>query len=243
MTTTNPEAFKAAISRTNGVAEVSAKWASEHRGEFDFVDVREPHELQGPLGAAEGVSNVPLADFLADLGARKAERPLVLICRSGRRSAQAVSQMEGLGFSCVASVEGGTIAWNLEVLDRHDIHATEKMANATNLADAIFTYNGVEEVSSHWVQANLGRFRLIDVRESHERTGPMGHVLQAEHVPLGSLLQTARAWDKAGPLVIMCASGGRSARGTMALKQSGFSNIASMEGGIIGWNAAGLPKA
>ncbi|PIE18619.1 MAG: hypothetical protein CSA66_04495 [Proteobacteria bacterium] len=243
MTTHSTDAFRQAISRTNGVAEVPARWVKEHLGEFDFVDVREPHELKGPLGAAEGTTNVPLAELLATLGARKPDHPVVLICRSGSRSGRAVAQMESLGFTCVASVEGGTIAWNKEVLGRTGAQTCEKAATADSLADAIYNTNGVAEVSTRWVHDNLGSFRLIDVRESSERESREGYVLQSEHVPLGRLLQAAQGWDKEAPYVVMCKSGGRSARGTMALRKAGFTNVASMEGGMMGWNAAGLPKA
>jgi len=234
--------LSAAIFRTNGIPEVSATWTVAHKGHFRFIDVRETHELQGPLGAAEGAENIPLGRLLNSVATLDAHQPTVLICRSGRRSAQAADMLASKGFAAVASVEGGMLAWNAEVLHRENVHADEKVANATNLHDAIFTTNGIPEVSGRWVQGNLGRFRLIDVREAYELSSN-GRVLQAENIPLGQITTTAARWDKDAPLVVMCHSGGRSGRAVMALRANGFTNIASMEGGMMGWRAARLPVA
>ncbi len=75
---------------------------------FQVVDVRDPHEWEaGRIGGA-----VHLA--LDDLGDRAKEldrtRPIVTVCRSGSRSAQAVKELAGEGFD-VQNLEGGLAAW------------------------------------------------------------------------------------------------------------------------------------
>ncbi|MCA9604030.1 MAG: rhodanese-like domain-containing protein [Myxococcales bacterium] len=232
--------FASAISTLNGYPEISAAWVASHRDAVRLVDVREPHELTGPLGAVEGVDNVPLNALLDGALRPDPNRPTVLICRSGRRSMLAVENLLRRGFTDVASVEGGMLAWNFQVFGKSGIHEDEKHANAANLLGAIDRTNGVAEVSAKWVRSNLGRFRLVDVRESGERSGPMGLIAQAEHVPLGQLMNAAKDWPKDQPLVIHCASGGRSARAALALEAAGFSRVASMEGGIMVWRALGL---
>ncbi len=236
-------ALRAAISRQGGVAEVPATWAAAHRETFDFVDVRQPHELIGPLGAAEGVTNVPLDSFLSDLPSRDPAQPLVLICRSGRRSGLAVAACEAAGFTAVASVEGGTLDWNRSVLGQHDIHLSERTFAAATLKEARYTTNGLPEVSPDWVKRHVGIVRFVDVREPDELTGPLGQIRQAVNVPLAGLAAAAQAWPREDPIVITCKAGGRAARGLMTLQGMGFSNLASMEGGMLGWHAAGLPTA
>ena len=66
------ESLLAAIDRTNGVPEVDASWTHQHVGGFEFIDVREPHELQGPLGAAAGAQAAPRAITPATLRGRNA---------------------------------------------------------------------------------------------------------------------------------------------------------------------------
>lgn len=226
--------------RDNGNPEVSATWLAEHLGEVNVLDVREPHELGGPLGALPNVENLPLQNLLTRGVPFDPSEPVVLICRSGRRSALAASALAGAGYGSVASVEGGMLAWTADVEHRENIVEEERHENAENLQGAIFRTNGVAEVSAAWAAQNLGRFKLVDVREENERRGPMGLILQAEHVPLGNLLTAADAWRRDQPVVVHCASGGRSARATQALYQMGFTQVASMEGGMIGWRRLGL---
>lgn len=235
-------ALSKAIQDRNGDSEVSAKWVADHRDAVRLVDVREPHELTGPLGRIEGVENIPLLSLLAAARELEPTEPLVLVCRSGRRSGEAARLLHDRGIETVASIEGGMIAWNTDVLGNETILADERAANTANLGEAISRTNGLPEVSSRWVAANIGRFRLFDVREGHELAAH-GRVAQSEHVPLETFMNNAQSLDRDAPIVVMCASGGRSGRVVRALESAGFRSVASMEGGMFGWKASALPVA
>lgn len=183
MSTYDASLLEAAIQTANGELEVPAPWVKDHLGTFRFIDVREPHELDGPLGHVEGVENLPLLKVLSACESCDHDEPVVLICRSGRRSALAARELTRAGVKTVASVEGGMIAWNLHVEGRATIEHDEKHANADNLKDAIFDTNGVPEVSSSWVHGNLGRFKFVDVRNPDELM-TVGHIPQAVNIPL-----------------------------------------------------------
>ncbi len=99
----------------------------------------------------------------------------------------------------------------------------------------------VPEVTVDWVAANPAAARLVDVREPDEYVGPLGHVEGAELVPLARVEQIAAAWDKAQPVVLVCRSGGRSAKAALLLEAAGFTRVASMRGGMTRWNDARLP--
>jgi rhodanese-related sulfurtransferase len=43
------------------------------------------------------------------------------------------------------------------------------------------------------------------------------------------------------PLLVMCASGGRSAAATAFLVRNGYEDVANVAGGIVDWERAGLP--
>lgn len=240
--TLDMQALRAAVQMNDGDPEITAEWLAQHRDDVRLIDVREPHELTGPLGQVDGVQNVPLLALLGQARTLDEDEPLVLICRSGRRSALAANALRESGIKCVASVEGGMLAWNHDVLHKPAIIEDEKVANTQNLSEAIYTTNGLPEVSSQWVQNNLGRFRLIDVRETGELL-QHGRVAQSEHVPLQRFLGNAHELDREAPMVVMCASGGRSGRAVRALQAAGFRAVASMEGGMFGWRAYGLPYA
>ena len=76
-----------------------------------LIDVREAHERAG--GMAEGAQGIALGELLADpqawLPALDAE--IVLICQSGKRSSDAAEALQAAGYTNLASVAGGTVAW------------------------------------------------------------------------------------------------------------------------------------
>ncbi|MCA9567178.1 MAG: MBL fold metallo-hydrolase [Myxococcales bacterium] len=95
--------------------------------------------------------------------------------------------------------------------------------------------SGVLHATPAWVAENCGRFRLVDVRETYEWNGDLGHIEGAQLVPLGTLGQEAAKWDPAAPVVLVCRSSGRSDRAAHALERAGFTRVASMVGGMLAW--------
>lgn len=105
------------------------------------------------------------------------------------------------------------------------------------------TYAGVAEIEPNWVAENASRLTLVDVRELDERTGPEGHVEGSLHVPLGSLKARLAELPEDRPIVTICRSGKRSAQATVILRENGRPNAANLAGGMLRWNALGLPVA
>lgn len=95
-----------------GVAQVEPRWLEEHLGEFPVVDVREPEEFTGTLGHVPGAVLVPLGNIPDGLGHLDPAAPLVTVCRSGARSAQASTLLQRAGFQRVANVAGGMLGWH-----------------------------------------------------------------------------------------------------------------------------------
>jgi sulfur dioxygenase len=87
-----------------------------HAGEILVIDVREPHEFNGELGHIHGARLVPLAELAARSGEIDRTRPLVAVCRSGARSAQAVTLLQKAGFTSVANLAGGMLRWRADAL-------------------------------------------------------------------------------------------------------------------------------
>ena len=80
---------------------------------------------------------------------------------------------------------------------------------------------------------------LVDVREADELA--VVRVADAVHVPTSTFTDHAQELPKDRPLLIMCATGVRSAAVTGYLLRSGWSDVANVEGGITAWQRAGLP--
>lgn len=102
----------APVTRTfAGVPEIAHDWLSEHRREVSVVDVREPPEFDGELGHIEGAQLVPLGTLTGKASGWDKTTKVVTVCRSGGRSAQAAVLLENAGFTHVANLSGGMIAW------------------------------------------------------------------------------------------------------------------------------------
>ncbi|WP_432130781.1 rhodanese-like domain-containing protein [Streptomyces tendae] len=89
--------------------------------------------------------------------------------------------------------------------------------------------------------ARLTEFTVVDVRSPGEYTG--GHLPGAHNVPLERLDEAADALAAAaarGPLLLVCASGNRSAKGCARLAVRNVS-AATLDGGTNAWAAAGHP--
>jgi rhodanese-related sulfurtransferase len=74
-----------------------------------LVDVREPNEYVEVRAA--GAVLLPLSSFVERHRELPTDRPLLMICRSGARSAQATAFLLGNGWADVSNVAGGTLAW------------------------------------------------------------------------------------------------------------------------------------
>ena len=84
---------------------------------------------------------------------------------------------------------------------------------------------------------NDSDFVLLDVREDYERAEfNIGGI----HIPLGQLTMS---FDKLAPyreqeVIVYCRSGKRSAMAQELLRQSGFTNVRNLEGGMIAYQNA-----
>lgn len=87
---------------------------------------------------------------------------------------------------------------------------------------------------------NREKGQVIDVCEAAEFAA--GHIVGAKNVPLSNL-EGAKGLpsNKALPLVVVCASGVRSAKAVAQLKTMGYDKAQSLNGGLTAWREANLP--
>jgi sulfur dioxygenase len=98
----------------SGIWEVPPEWLEEHLQEVQIVDVREQDEFTGSLGHIAGARLVPLGSLAARASELSKERPIVAVCRSGARSAQATVLLRKAGFEKVANLAGGMLRWRAQ---------------------------------------------------------------------------------------------------------------------------------
>jgi glyoxylase-like metal-dependent hydrolase (beta-lactamase superfamily II)/rhodanese-related sulfurtransferase len=82
------------------------------------LDVREPDELHGQLGHVAGSLLIPLRELPSRIEelATLRDRPVVVVCRAGVRSATAAAILTASGFEQVWNLRGGMLDWNEERL-------------------------------------------------------------------------------------------------------------------------------
>ncbi len=94
------------------VAEV-AEQLRGGRAPFVLLDVREPWERE--IAAIHPSIHIPLAEVSQRLDELPRDRPVVVYCHSGARSAMVAGFLHARGFPRVANLEGGIDAWALEI--------------------------------------------------------------------------------------------------------------------------------
>ena len=85
------------------------------------------------------------------------------------------------------------------------------------------------------------RFLLVDVREDHE--WQQGHVVGAVHLGKGIIERDIERIvpDHGTDIVLYCGGGFRSAMSADAVRQMGYTNVVSMDGGWKRWTDLGYP--
>ena len=97
-----------------GLPELPPSWVVEHRGALTLLDVRSAEEFHGPDGHVAGSLLLPLPELEQRSGEIPADRPVVVVCHSGSRSALATQQLLRAGHSQVANLRGGLARWGDE---------------------------------------------------------------------------------------------------------------------------------
>ncbi len=97
-----------------GIWEIQPGWVEENASALQIVDVREAEEFSGPLGHIRGAKLIPLGQLSAKVSELDKMRPVVAVCRSGARSAQATNILKAAGFAKVANLNGGMLRWRAE---------------------------------------------------------------------------------------------------------------------------------
>ena len=107
------EAADAAADATISVTQLETMLKERDNGERDFVlvDVREPNEFE--INRIPGSVLIPKGDFLNGTALEKLsqDKPVVLHCKSGVRSAEALAVLKGAGYGDAVHVGGGVVAW------------------------------------------------------------------------------------------------------------------------------------
>jgi len=107
------DAQQASVGSTITAEELKQKF--DRGDDFELIDVREPHEFE--IVSIPGAKLVPKDNILsgAALAELPQDKPIVLHCKTGGRSAEALAALHRAGFSDATHVGGGVTAWANQV--------------------------------------------------------------------------------------------------------------------------------
>lgn len=96
------------------ISALELKKMIEDKEDFQLIDVREISEYnEQNIGGL----NIVLGDILRRKEEVDKNKKVVVHCRSGKRSATAISVLDKQGYKNLYNLEGGIIAWNKIVKD------------------------------------------------------------------------------------------------------------------------------
>lgn len=93
------------------VLSFAAEWEGDNPP--FLLDVREPHEYQA--AKIDGSVLIPLGELPNRFAEVPKDRPVVVHCRLGGRSAKAVEYLQSQGYTDIRNLSGGIQAWSLQV--------------------------------------------------------------------------------------------------------------------------------
>ncbi len=95
-----------------GLKEIEPQWVAENLPSVHVLDVRGPEEYNDALGHISHAQLVPLNELQQRVSEVPTDKPIVTVCKSGRRSGQATVILKKQGINQAASLRGGMLRWN-----------------------------------------------------------------------------------------------------------------------------------
>ncbi|MCH2233951.1 MAG: sulfurtransferase [Crocinitomicaceae bacterium] len=81
---------------------------------------------------------------------------------------------------------------------------------------------------------------FFDVREEYE-VAELAYDVDVKNIPLGQIQERINEFPKDKAIVVGCRSGARSMNAAKYLTMVGYTDVSSLEGGILQWEADGHP--
>lgn len=99
-----------------GVLEISPQWVAAHAQDVHILDVRTRHETTEECTRIRDAQLIPIDELRERLDQVPKDKPVMTICRSGKRSVLAFTILRGAGWTEVANISGGLLRWQAEGL-------------------------------------------------------------------------------------------------------------------------------
>ena len=100
----------------NNIQEISVQSLNKkinNKEKFSLIDVRENQELK--ISKIEESIHIPMNTIVDNMSKIDFSIPIIIMCKSGGRSAQVCQYLMDQGYSNIYNLKGGIISWALEI--------------------------------------------------------------------------------------------------------------------------------
>ena len=104
------------VTTYSGILEINPQWVAANRDNVHILDVRTDYETEEEQARIKGAQMIPINELRDRLREIPKDKPVMTICRSGKRSVLAFDILRKSGWEQVASIRGGLLRWYAEGL-------------------------------------------------------------------------------------------------------------------------------
>jgi sulfur dioxygenase len=95
-----------------GIPEVEPEWVIQNQPSVTILDVREADETGENVSGLNNAVTIPLSQLRERVAEVPTDKPVVTLCRSGKRSSLALGILKEAGHDKVANIHGGLLNWH-----------------------------------------------------------------------------------------------------------------------------------
>lgn len=95
-----------------GVPEVEPEWVMQNQPLVTILDVRDADEIDESLSGLLNLIHIPLSQLRVRVDEVPRDKPVVTLCRSGKRSSLALGILKAAGHEQFANIQGGILHWH-----------------------------------------------------------------------------------------------------------------------------------
>jgi rhodanese-related sulfurtransferase len=195
-----------------------------------LIDVREINEFQQVR--IPGSTFLPMSRLAERYEEIPTDKPVILYCRTGARSAQAVAALtHQAGYGNVHNMDGGIVEWY-----------EEGLPVSTDAVDVPGYRPPFDEMASDLANKEIenGQIRwIVDVRTAAQWA--TGHLAGAVNIPFGQLPLRHHELPKGEPVLVACDRGEQSMLAARLLVDLGHQDVRTIAGGLEAWRYQSLP--
>ena len=185
----------------------AAKLRIDNGEDLFIMDVRQPNEYA--TGYVPNAVLIPLGEVANRLGEIPKDKPIIVVCRSGARSAQASQILDDNGFENVFNVLGGTSAWQ-------------------NMPS--YLYIAPKDLRDQL--GDLNKF-MVDVRMTDEYKAR--HITDAVSIPLDELEDRINEIPMDKEIIVIADGNDQGDQASEMLISAGYKDVNNMTGGMPNW--------